>query len=129
MNTEEIEKIAMDKLKNKWGHLYISGYPQKPFPTNYENDLNMVKIGIHEGLSRNNEEKIFKLVSEITSLNEEIDSLKSSDKKFTIEDIKEAIELAREGNIGYHAPNSPMFYYDKTYNQIVEYFFTKNINK
>lgn len=122
MNTEEVEKIAMDKLKNKWGHLYISGYPQKPFPTNYENDLNMVKIGIHEGLSRNNEEKIFKLVSEITSLNEEIDSLKSSDKKFTIEDIKKAIDLARESYIGYVAPDSPMIYYDKTYNEIIKSF-------
>jgi hypothetical protein len=44
-----IEKIAMDKLKNKWGHLYIFGYPQRPFPTNYENDLNNIKIGLYEG--------------------------------------------------------------------------------
>jgi len=46
---DEIEKIAMDKLKSKWEHLYTFGYPQKPFPTNYENDLNMVKIGLYEG--------------------------------------------------------------------------------
>ena len=45
----EIEKIAMDKLKSKWEHLYTFGYPQKPFPTNYENDLNNVKIGLCEG--------------------------------------------------------------------------------
>jgi hypothetical protein len=44
-----IEKIAMDKLKNKWGHLYTFGYPQRPFPTNYENDLNNIKIGLYEG--------------------------------------------------------------------------------
>ena len=45
----ELEKIAMDKLKNKWEHLYTFGYPQKPFPTNYENDLNNVKVGLYEG--------------------------------------------------------------------------------
>jgi hypothetical protein len=44
-----IEIIAMDKLKNKWGHLYTFGYPQRPFPTNYENDLNNIKIGLYEG--------------------------------------------------------------------------------
>ena len=45
----EIEKRAMDLLKSKWEHLYTFGYPQRPFPTNYENDLNMVKIGLYEG--------------------------------------------------------------------------------
>ena len=45
----EIEKIAMDKLKSKWEHLYTFGYPQKPFPINYENDLNNVKVGLYEG--------------------------------------------------------------------------------
>jgi hypothetical protein len=44
-----IERLAMDKLKNKWEHLYTFGYPQRPFPTNYENDLNNIKIGLHEG--------------------------------------------------------------------------------
>jgi hypothetical protein len=43
-----IERLAMDKLKNKWEHLYTFGYPQRPFPTNYENDLNNIKIGLHE---------------------------------------------------------------------------------
>jgi hypothetical protein len=47
--TADIERIAMDKLKNKWGHLYTFGYPQRPFPTNYENDLNNIKIGLYEG--------------------------------------------------------------------------------
>jgi hypothetical protein len=45
----DIEIIAMDKLKNKWGHLYTFGYPKRPFPTNYENDLNNIKIGLYEG--------------------------------------------------------------------------------
>jgi hypothetical protein len=45
----DIERIAMDKLKNKWGHLYTFGYPKRPFPTNYENDLNNIKIGLYEG--------------------------------------------------------------------------------
>lgn len=46
----------------------------------------------------------------------------NADKKYTIEDIKKAIELARESSIGYYAPGSPMIYYDKTYNEIVELF-------
>ena len=45
----DIERIAMDKLKNKWNHLYTFGYPKRPFPTNYENDLNNIKIGLYEG--------------------------------------------------------------------------------
>jgi hypothetical protein len=48
---DKIEKIAMDKLKHRWSHLYAFGYPKKPFPTNYENDLNNVKIGLYESLS------------------------------------------------------------------------------
>ena len=44
-----IEKIAMDKLKSKWEHLYTFGYPQEPFPKNYENDLNNIKVGLYEG--------------------------------------------------------------------------------
>lgn len=46
---EAVEKIAMDKLKDKWRHLYTFGYPKKPFPINYENDLNNVKVGVYEG--------------------------------------------------------------------------------
>jgi hypothetical protein len=45
----DIEKIAMDKLKSKWEHLYTFGYPKRPFPTNYENDFNNIKIGLYEG--------------------------------------------------------------------------------
>jgi hypothetical protein len=52
----DIERIAMDKLKNKWGHLYIFGYPQRPFPTNYENNLNNIKIGLYEGAKRQKEQ-------------------------------------------------------------------------
>jgi hypothetical protein len=43
---EEVEKKAMDLLKNKWSHLFVSGYPEKPYPTNFQNDLNNVMIGI-----------------------------------------------------------------------------------
>lgn len=47
MKTEEIEKIAMDSLKDKWSHLYIGNdYPKKPYPTSFENDLNNVMLGI-----------------------------------------------------------------------------------
>ena len=43
---KELELEAMNMLKNKWSHLYTFGYPQRPFPTNYENDLNSVMIGL-----------------------------------------------------------------------------------
>jgi hypothetical protein len=52
-----IEKIAMDKLKDKWNHLYTFGYPQRPFPTNYENDLNNIKIGLYEGAKGQQEQE------------------------------------------------------------------------
>ncbi len=35
--------------KSRWEHLYTFGYPKRPFPTNYENDLNNIKIGLYEG--------------------------------------------------------------------------------
>ena len=41
-----LELEAMDLLKNKWSHLYTFGYPQRPFPTNYENDLNSIIVGL-----------------------------------------------------------------------------------
>lgn len=43
---EDIEKLAIDSLRDKWSHLYQFGYPQKPYPTNYENDLNCVMLGM-----------------------------------------------------------------------------------
>lgn len=47
MKLEEIEKMAMDSLKNKWSHLYwLDEYPKKPYPTNFENDLKNVMLGI-----------------------------------------------------------------------------------
>lgn len=49
LTKEQVEKIAMEQLKYKWQHLYTFGYPKKPFPTNYENDLSNVKVGIYEG--------------------------------------------------------------------------------
>lgn len=43
---KELELEAMDLLKHKWEHLYMFGYPKKPFPTNYQNDLNNVIVGL-----------------------------------------------------------------------------------
>jgi hypothetical protein len=43
---KELKLEAMDILKSKWSHLYMFGYPKRPFPTNYENDLNNVIIGL-----------------------------------------------------------------------------------
>ena len=45
---DDVEKLAMDKLISKWSHLYRFGYPKKPYPTNYENDLNIIMIGIYQ---------------------------------------------------------------------------------
>ena len=45
---DDVEKLAMDKLISKWSHLYQFGYPKKPYPTNYENDLNIIMIGIYQ---------------------------------------------------------------------------------
>ena len=46
MNNKELELEAMDILKNRWNHLYTFGYPKKPYPKNYENDLNNVMVGL-----------------------------------------------------------------------------------
>jgi ribonuclease HIII len=54
----KIEQIAMDKLKDKWEHLYTFGYPKRPFPSQYERDLNNVKIGLYEG-NKVQTEKVF----------------------------------------------------------------------
>lgn len=45
---KELEIKAMDLLKSKWSHLYTFGYPKRPFPTNYENDLNCVLLGLYK---------------------------------------------------------------------------------
>ena len=41
-----VEEQAMDLLKDKWSHLFTFGYPSKPYPTNFENDLNCVMLGL-----------------------------------------------------------------------------------
>lgn len=70
LNDDDVEKLAMDKLKDKWSHLYQFGYPKRPFPTNYQNDLNCVMLGI---LQKQN-----------------------SDKKFTLDDMRKCFEASRE---------------------------------
>jgi hypothetical protein len=73
----EIEKIAMDKLKSKWAHLYTFGYPQKPFPTFYENDLNNIKIGVYEGIKYQQEQD----KQEIQDLKDRLDTIQKSSEK------------------------------------------------
>jgi hypothetical protein len=82
----DIERIAMDKLKNKWGHLYTFGYPQRPFPTNYENDLNNIKIGLYEG-AKWQAERMYSEANKIMKFLDTEKELKLSDAK-TIERIK-----------------------------------------
>lgn len=89
-NQEEalkIERIAMDSLKDKWSHLYTSGYPQRPFPSNYENDLNSVKIGIYEG-RRLQAEEMFKDEAIVTFETALAYLLKKQEKMFTTEEVK-----------------------------------------
>lgn len=49
----------------------------------------------YQKCQKDNEEKVFSLVSEITTLNEQIDVFKKN-KKFTEEDLRKAIEKARD---------------------------------
>jgi hypothetical protein len=61
-NTEisEIDKKAMDLLKDKWQHLYMFGYPQKPFPTNYERELSLVKLVLYESFKSETKQELTK---------------------------------------------------------------------
>jgi hypothetical protein len=52
----DIEKIAMDKLKDKWSHLYTFGYPVEPFPISYKKDLDNIKIGLIESVKWQSEQ-------------------------------------------------------------------------
>lgn len=55
-DSETIRKRVMDLLKEKWNHLYISGYPTEPFPSNYENEFNKIVLGIYQGIERQKKE-------------------------------------------------------------------------
>ena len=68
---EDVEKLAMDELKDKWGHLYQFGYPKKPYPTNYEKDLNLIMVGYS----------------------------KAAQKQYSEDDMKKAIEMAQKFNV------------------------------
>lgn len=37
----DVNKLAMDKLKSKWHHLYTSGYPSKPYPSGFKQELSL----------------------------------------------------------------------------------------
>jgi hypothetical protein len=67
---EEIEQLAMDSLKGKWSHLYQFGYPTRPFPTNYENDLNCVMLGYSLRYSLKKIEDIYEKLEMHILLNE-----------------------------------------------------------
>jgi hypothetical protein len=81
----DVEKLAMDNkaLKAKWSHLYQFGYPKKPYPTNYLNDLNMVMLGYYQA-----------------------QALQSNAKMFSLEDMKRAIAWGRGFEIGKVNPDS-----------------------
>ena len=43
-----------------------------------------------------------------------------NDKLFTLEDIEKAIEMAKEGTIGYYAPDAPVYYFDNSERDIIQ---------
>lgn len=43
-----IEILAMDELHKKWDHLYHFGYPNRPFPVNYQIDLNEAMLELYK---------------------------------------------------------------------------------
>jgi len=46
---EEIEKMAIDKIKDKWSHLFIvNAIPVRPNPTNFWNEVDMVMLGMYK---------------------------------------------------------------------------------
>lgn len=49
----DVEKLAMDSLKEKWQYLYKFGYPKIPFPTNYAEDLFNISKGFQLSQSLN----------------------------------------------------------------------------
>ncbi len=60
----ELEQMAMDLLKYKWAHLYSFGYPRRPFPTNYKNDLDCVLLGLYKtkaAYQQRSSERVFSL--------------------------------------------------------------------
>jgi hypothetical protein len=45
---KSLEEKALDilNLDGKWSHLFTFGNPSKPYPTNFENDLSKVILGL-----------------------------------------------------------------------------------
>jgi hypothetical protein len=109
----DIERIAMDKLKNKWGHLYTFGYPQRPFPTNYENDLNNIKIGLYEG-AKYQAERMGLMEIELNHTKTLLASCekaledrdKQAERGYSEEEVKSAFKIGF--NIGYGSPVSEL---------------------
>jgi len=44
----ENQALVALKAEGKWAHLFQFGKPQRPYPTNFENDLTHVMLGIYE---------------------------------------------------------------------------------
>ena len=53
-------------------------------------------------------------------------SAKQSEKKYSEQDLIKAIELAKEGNIGYSAAGSPCYYFEHSEKDIIESITTSN---
>ena len=61
---QTVEELAIDILnkENMWSHLFIFGNPKKPYPTNFERDLDRVMLGLYQAKSSDKkytEEQVF----------------------------------------------------------------------
>lgn len=70
----QIEKLAMEKLKYKWSHLYQFGYPKLIYPSNYLNELNSEKVEIYESLlNKKNNDNILEALKHFAAESGSID--------------------------------------------------------
>ena len=70
MNNKKLELEAISLLKNKWEYLYTFGNPKRPFPRNYENDLNNVMLGLTSRYVE--KQKLYFAIDTIKELTEKI---------------------------------------------------------
>jgi hypothetical protein len=49
-----------------------------------------------------------------------IECYKAATKVYSEEDLRKAIEMAKEGSIGYYAPDSPVYYFEHSENKIIQ---------
>lgn len=87
---KELELEAMDILKSRWNYLYIFGYPKKPYPKNYENDLNNVMIGLTSKYVE--KEKLEFAIEQLKEIRSKMTFFEISNMDNTLDNIHSKIE-------------------------------------